>query len=298
MVLGVAAWILQRYLTDIRWSDVAMAWSRLPAASIAGSLIAACISLCLLASFDVLAVRTVVPGRVSVGLAAFAGAVSHALSNTLGFHAFTGGAVRYRIYASAGLGAGDIARIVALAGLGVGLGFAVVTTAALCWEPTLSHGWGRLPGVLLFLLLAAMLPWLARRPRALQVGRWTLVFPRAPVAAAQMVIGGVEMLAAIGALYVLLPVGSAPAFIDFLPIYVGAVLAGIVSQSPGGLGVFEAIMLAAFPAAARADLLAAMLCYRVTYSLLPFALASVALAVFEIRSRRRSALTSTQFDGG
>ena len=69
----------------------------------------------------------------------------------------------------------------------------------------------------------------------------------------------------------------------------GAVLVGIASHAPGGLGVFETIMLAAFPAAARADLLAALLCYRLTYGLLPFALAGVAVGAFELRERRRKA---------
>ncbi len=213
--------------------------------------------------------------------------MSLGVSNTLGFHALTGGAVRYRIYASAGLGAGDVARIVGLAGLGVGLGFAVVITGTLCWQPALGHGWGRLPGALLLVLLAALLLWLRRRPRTLRLWRWTLVFPAAGTAALQMLLGGVEMLAAIGALVVLLPLGVAPPFVDFVPVYVGAVLVGMASHSPGGLGVFETIMLAAFPAAARADLLAALLCYRLTYGLLPFALAGVALGAFELRERRR-----------
>ena len=204
--------------------------------------------------------------------------------------------MRYRIYASVGVGAGDIARIVGLVGLGVGLGFAVVLTGALCWQPAITHGWGRLPGGLLLMSLAALLVWLARRQRTLTLGRWTLAFPGAGIAAMQMLIGGVEMLAAISALYVLLPPAIAPPFVDFLPIYVGAVLAGIVSHSPGGLGVFETILLAAFPAPARADLLVAMVCYRLTYNGLPFVLASVALMTFEIRLRRRR--HGTQFDGG
>ena len=290
-VLGTAAWVLQRYLSQIAWRDVAAAWSRLPARRIAYSVAATAVSFAMLAMFDVLAARTVVRDRVSAGLAAFAGAVTQGIANTLGFHAITGTALRYRIYATAGVGAGDIARIVGLAGLGVGLGFAVVITGALCWQPAIMHGWGRLPGIVLVVLLAVLLIWLARRPRTLRLWRWTLAFPGAGIAAAQMLIGGVEMLAAITALYVLLPAGVAPPFIDFLPVYVGAVLAGIVSHSPGGLGVFETIMLAAFPAEARADLLVAIVCYRLTYSLLPFMLACTALAVFEavlkIRQRRR-----------
>ena len=88
---------------------------------------------------------------------------------------------------------------------------------------------------------------------------------------------------------------------DFLPIYVGAVLAGLISHAPGGLGVFESIMLASFTQAQRPDLLAAMLCYRLTYSLLPFVLGSLALAAFEARQRwggRSNRGASTQFDGG
>ena len=288
-VLGLAAWIVHHTLASLVWHDVAAAWARLSARKVAASIACTAVSFAMLALFDVLAARTAVPGRVSAARAAFAGAVSLGVSNTLGFHALTGGAVRYRIYAASGLSAGDVARIVALAGLGVGLGFAVVITGTLCWQPLLSHGWGRLPGALLLVLLAALLLWLRRRPRTLRLWRWTLVFPAAGTAALQMLLGGVEMLAAIGALYVLLPAGVAPPFVDFLPVYVGAVLVGLASHSPGGLGVFETIMLAAFPAAARADLLAALLCYRLTYGLLPFAQAGMALGAFELRERRRKA---------
>ncbi|MFC5436421.1 UPF0104 family protein [Rhodanobacter umsongensis] len=286
-VIGGALWLLHRCLGHIAWRDVAAAWAHMPADRVAYSVVATMVSLAMLALFDVVAARVVARGRVSAGLAAFAGAVTQSISNTLGFHAVTGTALRYRIYASAGLGAGDIARIVGLAGLGVGLGFAVVITGALCQEPAIAHGWGRWPGMVLALVLLALAGWLAR-PRTLTLGRLTLALPSAAVASAQMLIGGVEMLAAISALYVLLPAASAPPFVDFLPIYVGAVLAGIVSHSPGGLGVFETIMLASFPPAARADLLAAMLCYRVTYNLLPFVLGSAALAAFEWQLRCRN----------
>ncbi|WP_426701956.1 UPF0104 family protein [Rhodanobacter sp. Col0626] len=286
-MFALALWLLHRYLTGLAWHDVVAAWSQLPARRIAYSVAAAAVSFAMLAMFDVLAARTVVGARISAGFAAFAGAVTQGISNTLGFHAITGVALRYRIYATAGLGTGDIARIVGLAGFGVGLGFVVVVAGALCWQPAITQGWGRLPGVGLLLLLLALLVWLARRPATFKLWRWDLALPSAGTAAAQMLIGGIEMLAAISALYVLLPAGVAPPFVDFLPIYVGAVLAGIVSHSPGGIGVFETIMLASFPPQARPELLAAMMCYRLIYSLLPFVLASMALGGFEWRLRRR-----------
>lgn len=300
-MLSVAAWLMHRYLSQITWHAFAVAWMQLPASRIAGSVLAAAVSYAMLAVFEMQAAALTVPGRLSMRRAAFAGVVSNALANTLGFHALTASAVRFRIYRAAGLSAGDTARIVGVAGLGVGLGFAVVITGALCWEPAITRGWGRIPGLVLLAALGAMVFWLGGQPRSVRIFGWTLVFPDARTAALQMLIGGVEMSAAIAALYILLPASIAPPFVDFLPIYVGAVLAGLISHAPGGLGVFETIMLASFTQAQRPDLLAAMLCYRLTYSLLPFVLGSLALAAFEGRQRwlgRPNSRRSAQFDGG
>lgn len=59
-----------------------------------------------------------------------------------------------------GLSSGDINRIVALAAFGVAMGFTVVTTLALLWQPALPHGWGRPPGVVICAPLLAFLLWL------------------------------------------------------------------------------------------------------------------------------------------
>ncbi|MGN6280441.1 UPF0104 family protein [Frateuria sp.] len=285
LLLALAAWLLHRYLGAMRWRDVATALTQLPRAHVAGAMAATAVSFAMLATFDVLAARSVAPARASGGLAAFAGFAAHALSNTLGFHAFTGGAVRYRVYATAGLGAGDIARVVALASLGVGLGYGVLGAAGMLMEPAIAAGWGRDAGVVIVLLLTGLVVWLAR-PRSLRVGRWSIALPGSGSALLQMLIGGVEMSAAIGAMYLVLPPEIAPPFADFVPIYLAALLAGIVSHAPGGLGVFEAILLGAFPSQARTDVLAGLLCYRLVYNLLPFGVAALALGVFEARRRK------------
>jgi uncharacterized membrane protein YbhN (UPF0104 family) len=286
LLLALAAWLLHRYLGAMRWRDVWAALWGLPRVHVAGALAATAVSFAMLATFDVLAARQVA-SRVPPGLAAFAGFAAHALSNTLGFHAVTGGAVRYRIYATARLGAGDIARVIGLASLGVGLGYAVLGAAGLLMEPAVAVGWGPIAGLALVALLVGLLGWLAR-PRSLRLHRWSVALPGSGGAALQMLVGGVEMSAAIGAMYLLLPPEIAPAFADFAPVYLAALLAGIISHAPGGLGVFEAILLGAFPAQARADVLAGLLCYRVVYNLLPFATAALALALFEARRRRRA----------
>ena len=293
-VIGVAAWLLHRYLGAMRWRDFAAAWQALPARAIVASAAATLMSFAMLAAFEVQAARLAAPGRVTARRAAFAGAVSNAIGNMLGFHAITASAVRFRIYGAVGLSAGDTARIVGVAGMGVGLGFAVVITGALCWQPAIVDGWGRWPGLALLLALVALLTWLGRSSRELRLFGWTLKFPDARGAGLQMAIGAVEMSSAIAALHVLLPAGIAPPFIDFLPVYVAAVIAGLASHAPGGLGVFETILLAAFPQVQRPDVLAAILCYRLTYTLGPFVLGSIALGAFEWRLRRRRAQTAAR----
>jgi uncharacterized membrane protein YbhN (UPF0104 family) len=283
-VLVLAAWLLRRYLGAISWIDVRDALLQLPRSRVAACALAMAVSFAMLAMFDVMAARIVAPRRISMPLAALAGGAAHALSNALGFHALTGSAVRYRVYATAGVGAADVARIVSLASLGVGLGYVVVAAAAFALEPSALGAWGRATGMALSVLLFGLLLWL-RKPRVLRVRRWTLTLPGADVAAWQMLVGGIEMSAAVGAMYVLLPASIAPPFADFVPLYMAALLAGIVSHAPGGLGVFEAILLAAFPPSARAEVLAVLLCYRVIYNLAPFALALVALALFEARRK-------------
>lgn len=280
IALPIMAWLVSRAMVAINWQGVAHAWSVLPPVRIAASLTCSAVSFCMLALLDVLASRSGSTKKVSVKRAAFAGAVSHAFSNTVGFPAITGSVIRCRIYASAGLAPSEIARIVALAAFGVAMGFTVVTLLALLGRPALAHGWGRPLGILICVVMLAFLVWLRGPRRSVRIARWTLAFPDSATAGWQMAIGGIEMLAAIGALYVLLPPTSAPPFIDFLPIYIGAVLVGLISHVPGGLGVFEVLVLVAFPAHAQADALAAMLCYRLTYSLVPFVLAGLAWLVF------------------
>jgi phosphatidylglycerol lysyltransferase len=83
------------------------------------------------------------------------------------------------------------------------------------------------------------------------------------------------------ALYILLPTGDL-GFLTFIAVFAAATMAGIVSHVPGGVGVFETVVLAALPASVPVEeAAAALLLYRITYFLVPFVLALITLAIFE-----------------
>jgi phosphatidylglycerol lysyltransferase len=95
---------------------------------------------------------------------------------------------------------------------------------------------------------------------------------------AAAMIGLCESAFAIAALYMLMPHAAVESLPRFVLAFASAGLLGVLSHAPGGIGVFEATMLGALPGD-RADLLAALLLYRVVYNLGPAALAAVAMAV-------------------
>lgn len=101
--------------------------------------------------------------------------------------------------------------------------------------------------------------------------------------AGQFLFTAIDILMAAVVLYLLLPPNDL-GFATFLAVFAAAIFAGVASRVPGGVGVFETVIIAAFPASVPVDQAAAgLLLYRLIYYLVPFALALVLLALSELR---------------
>lgn len=89
---------------------------------------------------------------------------------------------------------------------------------------------------------------LAERPAPgcwqVDLGRFSLRLPGLRMSLTQLLISSLDVLIAASVLYLLLP--EAPPFSSFVLIYMLALAAGVLSHVPGGVGVFEAVLLAAF----------------------------------------------------
>ncbi len=285
-VVGFTAWSLKNQFSGISLHQLGLALKAQPADRIVLSAVLTALSFAALALYDVLGAAIVAP-RIPVGAALLAGATGNAVSNTLGFHALTSTAVRLHVYRRWGLRAGDVARITSLSWLALGLGFVTLMAAAELMQPFLglSSGASRLAGLTMVTGLLVFLFWLARAPRQLSLFGLRQPLPSARMALLQMALGAVETAAATGALYVLLPADLAPPFSVFVVGCVLAIAAGLLTHAPGGIGVFEASMTALLSGAGRADLLAALLLYRVVYNLLPFGLSVAVLGRLSWRWR-------------
>ena len=112
---------------------------------------------------------------------------------------------------------------------------------------------------------------LAALGRELRIGGAAVRLPSLPLAAAQVAVSAADWLLAAVVLYVLLPAASPLSLAGLVGLFVVAQVAALASQLPGGVGVFEAIVLAALtPAVPAPEVLSSLVAYRLVYYLAPF----------------------------
>lgn len=226
----------------------------------------------------------------------FTGFNAFAIGNAVGLSLLSGGAVRYRLYARHDIGASDVARMTLFASLSLGCALPLLAALACLFDLNASSAALHLPSTLIAVLAGAVIALyialgisiqrlrVAEQPEPhnllIELRRRLIRLPSVRLSALQLLITALDVAAAAGVLYLLLP--EAPPFPVFFLVYLLALAAGVLSHVPGGVGVFEAVLLAAFAnQLGAAPLAAALLLYRLIYVLAPLLLACVLLLINE-----------------
>lgn len=306
-ILAVVIWRLQA----LDWSAAWQAAQALPARALAAALAVAVLGHLNHGAFDLLA-RRWLSLQVPAWRMVWGGTVSYGFTLNFG-SMIGGAAVRWRLLAAAGVSTSDTTRVITLAVLTNWLGYAAITGVLLLvgftadftrttaagasaaahtaagWSPQNLQayaqqllGWLHSPaatwtgaGLLLIATLwVAAMRWPQRLPKAWHSAGLT---PSAPaLAVLQVALGACNWLWVAGVMGCLLALGQAQElpFSLVLGAQMVASLAGLIARLPGGLGVFEAVywaMLGAY--VPTAELLGALLVFRVLYFILPLLLA-------------------------
>jgi len=284
VLFALAAIVIGRALGHLRFADLAAAITQTHGAALLEALCLTGLSYIALTGYDIAALRQA-GARAPLGAVALASFASNAFSFTLGFPLLTGAAVRYWVYARAALTARQIANITIVVSLTFWLGMASVFGLGLFFAAEPLAAIDHLPPLANFLLGAAILGslgyycvWASLACRSLRLWGRVIALPGARTALLQLALGVLDIGCAAAALHALLPLESQSLdFAAFAAIYVFAALVGAISHAPGGVGVFEAVMLGAVPAPSQEAMLAALLLFRAIYYLIPFALALILL---------------------
>ncbi len=291
-LLALAAGVLHRELRDYQYRDLVREVRALPSARVLVAVALTALSYLLLVGYDALALRYV-RHPLALRRVAFASFTGYAVSNTLGFPLLTGASLRYRLYTRWGVPAADVARIIAFYSTTFWLGALTVGGLAFLFDPIQLPPLLQVPTALLHpigaLMLAAVAGYAALsalHKKSFSIRGHAIQVPSPGLVAMQFLVSTADWLAAAAVLHALLPPGSV-SFASFAGAFVIGQMIGIVSHVPGGVGVFDSIVLFFLaPQIGAPAVVGTLIVYRATYYLLPFSLAAGGLAWAEWRRLR------------
>ena len=292
-MLGLAILALARLASETSYEEVLAALAATERWRLGVAVALTAVSFGLLSLYDLNAFaaigkpqpwRRIAPGAVA----------AYAVAQTAGFGPLSGGAIRLRYYTPLGLTPADIARVVIFVTSSFGAGLAATAAlGALASAAVLSRLIG-LPvaGILVVagatLAVGGVLVFAGGRRVSVPRLGLGIELPGREMILRQFAVTALDTAAAAGVLWMLLPAGTI-GYLAFLPLFSVALVLGILSHVPAGLGVFEAVLLAALGGVAPTpDLLAAFALYRLIYQVLPLGLTAVGLALVEGRRLTRS----------
>ncbi|MFT3906921.1 MAG: bifunctional lysylphosphatidylglycerol flippase/synthetase MprF [Steroidobacteraceae bacterium] len=292
---ALVAWVLHRELADYHVRDILAQMRSVPASTLLAAVVLTALSYLVLTGFDWLGVQYA--GKpLPYGRTALTAFIAYAFGHNLNLAAFTGAAVRYRMYSSQGYTTLDVAMVVSFCALTSAIGLSVVSGVALLTATAgttalhLGHFWAQIVGLLLIGWVLVYQLWSMSANAPLAIGSWTLRPPGGRLSLPQLLLGVADLNICAGVLWLMLPSSVALDFPTFAGVFAIAVVGGLLSQLPGGIGVFEAILLVALPQLPAPQLLGALLAYRVVYYLVPLALAALCFAAHEIYVQHRRVL--------
>src|ERR1700688_5306816 len=217
-LFGLALFWLHHLLGQYRWRDIlshvqAISTVKLLRAGLFTVAGYGCLTL-----YDALAVRFA-GAHVPYPRVALISFMGYAIGHNVGLNTLSGGAVRYRAYSALGLGAKQIATIIAfgtvtfLLGAGLLLGLSLLTQAGMSGSVLHVHAsLAMLAGGLLLAAVIAYLWLVCTRHEPLRYRRLVIPVPRPRIAFAQVGVACADLLCAASVLYVLLPTQAAISF--------------------------------------------------------------------------------------
>jgi uncharacterized membrane protein YbhN (UPF0104 family) len=261
-----------------------------------------------LAWYDRIALMHLGIRSISFTFVALCSFTTYALSHNIGASIFSGAMVRYRAYTTKGLSAAQVALLVGLCSLTFVLGTLLLGGLVLVLEPDqLARLDGVLPkalanvmtaralGFFCLVLVAAYVAGSILQLKPLVIAGFRIDYPRLGIVARQFLAGALELLGAAGIIYFALPEVGNPGYFAVLAVFLASFSGALVSNAPGGLGVFELLFIKAMPSVPKVDVLAALLLFRLLYLIVPLLFALIVVTQFE-RRKLKLALRDTAGD--
>lgn len=281
-----ALWILLHELRRYSMAEIFESLLQIPATHVWLSVGLTVLNYLVLIGYDTVAMR-IIEHPMRFGKIAFASFIGYVSSYNFGA-VFGGTSVRYRLYSSWGLSAVEIVKILAVCTLTFWVGFFALAGFMFVVTPIDIPDADWLPLTTLrplgFVFLIFVVGYLAASLRHRPIVRWgwSIQVPPFHLSLAQIGMASLDLIIAAGAVYVLLPQSASISYAGFLCIYLLAVVTVLITHVPGGLGVFEALILLVLSPEEPDAVMGSLLAFRAIYYLIPLLIAAAMLALHEV----------------
>jgi phosphatidylglycerol lysyltransferase len=218
--------------------------------------------------------------------------ISTSISYSVGFNILTGSSLRYRLYSRNGLDLRQIWDIIVFCILTFWIGFCFVGGLLFTFYPVKISDYApeitiplNIIGILLLLFVAVYF-FFSFSKRNFKVKGYQIRAPEPKIALMQLVLSSVDYLLSGSIVYFLLPPNPQLTLLHVLVFFALAQIIGLISTVPGGLGVFETLMLFMLePYYSTVDIIRPLLLFRTIYYFIPFLLGFLVLTFYECKER-------------
>ncbi|MFP5212604.1 MAG: lysylphosphatidylglycerol synthase domain-containing protein [Acidobacteriota bacterium] len=293
-LLAGAIWFLHRELDHYRYGDIVHSINKISGLHLVAAFGLTVLNYLLLTFYDVLALRYI-DHSLEYRRVALASFIGYAFNN-LGLSMIAGSSLRYRFYMAWNLTAENVTKVVLFYNVTIWIGLFALGGLVFFLVPMGIPRWLHAPfastrplgAVLLSILTVYLLASLAGS-RTIRLRKWTFAMPSKELCSLQVAASTAAWLFSAGVLFALLPHTDQLTATHFVEVFMLAQIAGIVSQVPGGLGVFESVMVVGIGRAIPFDeILGALMLFRIIYYFLPLILGMGLLGAYELLGRKTS----------
>lgn len=304
IIFIVAIMLLSNEMKNYSYQQILDTLKAIPSFKIWFALILALSYYLILGGYDVIAFKYInVPLKFkNVVFTCF---ISNALGNNTGYSMLFGGSIRYRLYSLYNVSMLNVTKVLFFSSATIWFGLLIIGGIVFTFFPV-SFSDNKFffhssqPLGILFLTIVCvytLLSFFKSKPIKI-FNRFTVTFPNIKITLWQMILATADWIIASCTLFVLLPHGEIP-YITLLQIFLVAQMLGILSQVPGGMGVFETAIVMMLPQATESSyVMGALLAYRAVFYFFPLAIALLLLASHEFFRAKKRFKVLARFYGG
>ncbi|HMO02696.1 MAG TPA: lysylphosphatidylglycerol synthase domain-containing protein [Oligoflexia bacterium] len=292
-ILALAIYVIARLLRQYTYEEILRAITGIERRQLIIALALSVINYFVLSFYDAIGLHYV-KRNLSYVRVLFVSLIGHSFSNNMGFALLSGGAVRYRFYSYWGLTAGDVSKMVAFTGFHYWSCLFLLGGFAFYFEPEIVTTHLKIPeysvylfGLVIQLPTIAYLIWTWRGRQPALVKSWNLLLPSFQTASLALIVAAIDWMLAAFILYSLFPNLPELHYGTILAAYFIAQVLAVLSHIPGGLGVFEAVVLYSFQTVGLTEIFGALIIYRLIYYILPFLVSAALFVLFELTRRKK-----------